>query len=174
MHRRSPSPRGGFTIIHLLVVLTVLSFLAAFTIRTYFSNAEVTLENAAILLAKDVRAAQHRSIFLNETSLFAFLEDGEGYRVSDGRGNLAINPVTDEPFQRRYPEDGVFHGVRIVAVQAGPDGVLRIDNHGTPQSALRVTLEYHGDHRTVVLDPTRGELSIEGSTSGWKDLEDLR
>jgi type II secretory pathway pseudopilin PulG len=174
MRGRPSPPQGGFTIIHLLIVLTVLSFLAAFTIRTYFARADVTLENAAILLAKDIRAAQHRSIFLDETSVLVFLEDGEGYRVCDGQGNLAVNPVTDEPFLRRYPEDGVFHGVKVAEVQAGTDEALRIDSHGTPLSSLRVTLEYHGNHRTIVLDGSTGEISITDSSSGWKDLEALR
>ena len=59
----SPHERG-FTVLALLVVLVSLSLVAATSVRWYFSRDEVTLENAAVLLARDLRAAQHRSIFL--------------------------------------------------------------------------------------------------------------
>src|SRR5438046_1307188 len=91
------SPRAGFTIL-------VLSLCAATTVRWYFSKADVTLENAAILLARDIRAAQHRSIFLGEKSRFLFLPDGAGYVVTDERGMVAHNPQTDEAYLRSYPD----------------------------------------------------------------------
>jgi hypothetical protein len=142
---------------------------AATTVRWYFSHADVTLENAAILLARDLRAAQHRSIFLSETGRFRFLAEGEGYAVTDGVGTIAINPSTDLPFVRVYGADGVFAGVHVVAADAGGDRTLEIDKRGLPLESLSVTLSFEGDERMLLLDHRSGLITIVGSSSGWID-----
>ena len=162
------SGRRGFTIFQLLLFLLVLSLLAAVSVRYYFSRAEVTLENAAILLARDLRAAQHRSIFLAEPSHFVFPPEGDGYVVTDALGALAKNPQTDQVFERIYPRDGVFGGVAVLAATAGDDRTLVIDGRGMPTEELRVTLGYQEERRTLLLD-RNGHVVIEGSTSGWVD-----
>jgi prepilin-type N-terminal cleavage/methylation domain-containing protein len=168
---RSPAGRAGFTILELLLVLVILSLCAATTVRCYFSSSEVTLENAAILLARDLRAAQHRSIFLGEPGRFLFLPDGSGYALTDAGGTITHHPQTDEPFVRVYPEDGVFIGVIVSAARAGDDRTLDIDARGMPLEELEVTLAFEGAERTVVLDPDTNDITIEGSTSGWTDVD---
>ena len=165
---RGASGRRGFTILELLLFLFVLSLLAAITVRYYFSRAEVTLENAAILLARDLRAAQHRSIFLAEPSHVVFLPEGDGYVVTDALGALAKNPQTDQIFERLYPRDGVFKGVVVLEAAAGDDRTLVIDLRGLPTEELQVTLGYQDERRKILMDRT-GRLAIEGSTSGWVD-----
>lgn len=166
----SPSQRG-FTLFELLIVLLLLSLCAATTVRWYFSHADVTLENAAILLARDVRAAQHRSIFLGEPSRFVFLSDGAGYTVMDASGAPTRNPQTDELFLRVYSDDGVFVGVSVVEADAGGDRTLEIDGRGLALEDLSVTLAYHDERRTILLDKQSSEITIVGSTSGWVDLD---
>jgi prepilin-type N-terminal cleavage/methylation domain-containing protein len=165
------SPLRGFTLLELLLVLVLLSLCAATTVRWYFSNAEVTLENAAILLARDLRAAQHRSIFLSEPGRFQFLAGGEGYAVTDSLGTLALNPTTDLPFVRVYGDDGVFAGVHVKDALAGGDRTLEIDKRGLPLEDLSVTLTFENDERRVQLDRVSGVITIVGSTSGWLDDE---
>lgn len=170
MPGRSSSQRG-FTLLELLIVLLVISLCAATTVRWYFSHADVTLENAAVLLARDLRAAQHRSIFLGEPSRFVFLSEGAGYTVLDAAGAPANNPQTDEPFLRVYSDDGVFTGVSVVEADAGGDHTLEIDGHGLPLEGLSVTLAYHDERRTLLLDKKTSVITIVGSTSGWVDLD---
>lgn len=164
-----PPREHGFTLLVLLVVLVMLSLVAATSVRWYFSRAEITLENAAVLLARDLRAAQHRSIFLGRPGRFLFLPDGTGYVLLDERGELAQNPQTDEPFVRIYPDDGVFIGVEVLAAAAGTDRTLAIDSHGHPTEDLEVTLGFRGERRTLRLEKESGEIRIDGSTSGWRD-----
>lgn len=175
MPGRDRSLRGslgrGFTIVELLLVLVLMALLAATTVRFYFSHSDVTLENAAVLLARDIRAAQHRSLFLNENGLLTFLKDGTGYVVTDASGEIAHNPQTDEPFLRRYPEDGVFHGVSVIEAIAGGDSTLEIDKTGAPIEDLSVTLAFASDRRTVLVTKRNGAITIVGSTSGWVDSD---
>jgi type II secretory pathway pseudopilin PulG len=162
---------GGFTLLVLLAVLAVLSLCAATTVHWYFARADVTLEKAAVLLANDLRAAQHRSLFLAEPTRLEFAADGTGYRATDGRGETALNPHTEEPFRREYPRDGVFAGVVVLAADAGGDRTLEIDARGRPLEDLEVTLEFDGDRRVLRLAREGGGITILGSTSGWKDEE---
>jgi len=161
--------RRAFSLFELLIVLLILSLCAATTIRWYFSNADITLENAATLLAHDLRAAEHRSIFLGEPGRMVFLPDGSGYTLTDELGILARHPQTDLPFMRIYSEDGVFTGVEIAAARAGEDRTLVIDDRGRATEDLSVTLRFEGHERSVHLDHASGRISIEGSTSDWVD-----
>lgn len=163
--------RCGFTLIELLLVLLMLSLCAATSVSWYFSKSEVTLENAAVLLAHDLRAAQHRSIFLGEPTHFVFLPGGEGYVVTNAQGEVAHNPLTDESFLREYPGDGVFIGVTVLAARAGADRTLEIDGRGTPLENLSVKLGLGDEERTVELDHASGLITIVGSSSGWTSLD---
>lgn len=163
--------RLGFTLLELLVVLVVMALGAAVTIRYYFAQPDVTLENAAILMARDIRAAQHRSLLIGEPSLMLFLPDGAGYVVTDKQGNVTLNPMTDEPFVRSYPDDGVFDGVVVRSASSGDDRTLEIDKRGMPVEDLEVTLVFEGDERTLILDGKSGAITLVGSSSGWIDLD---
>ena len=161
--------RHGFTIIELLLLLTVFAFLAAASVRAYFLQPEVTLENAATLLAHDLRAAQNRSAYLGVPCRFAFFEDGDGYEVTDENGEVVRNPRTQNAFERRYSYDGVFDGVYIESVDAGGDRALVYDARGEPIGRLTVELAFGPDRRLVWVEPRSGRVVIEGSTSHWVD-----
>ena len=161
----------GFTVLALLVVLVSLSLVAATSVRWYFSRDEVTLENAAVLLARDLRAAQHRSIFLGRPGRLLFLPDGSGYVLLDELGELAQNPQTSEPFVRVYPDDGVFIGVQVLAAAAGSDRALEIDSHGIATEDLEVVLAFADEQRTLRYDQESSRITIEGSTSGWQEVD---
>ena len=45
----------GFTLLELLIALIAISVIAAVAIPAYFSRSDVTLENAAVLLARRAR-----------------------------------------------------------------------------------------------------------------------
>jgi prepilin-type N-terminal cleavage/methylation domain-containing protein len=162
--------RSGFTILELLVTLLVVSVVAAVTIPAFFRQPVVTLENAAVLLARDFRAAQNRSAYLAVECRFQFTDDGQGYRVTGSDGDVVENPATALPFTRRYSEDGVFDGVEVVAVECGGDRTLVYDILGRATESIRVTLAFEGDIRVIEVTEGKGDVAIVGSTSDWVDL----
>lgn len=159
--------RSGFTILELLGVLVTLSIVAAVAVPAYFARGEITLENASVLLARDLRAAQNRSAYLGEPAWITFLEDG--YRVTDMQDAVIRNPRTDRPFDRRYSHDGVFRGVRVHKVRFGEDHVLPYDEKGEPLEGGTIVLEFRGDTRELRVEKRTGKVRIIDSTSGWKD-----
>ena len=162
--------RAGFTLLELLVVLVMISIAAAVAIPAYFSRSDVTLENAAILFAKDLRAAQNRSAYVGEETVVELRPDGDGYRVLDVFGSPIDNPRNELPFERRYSVDAVFRGVSISATKVPDDRRMRFSARGEPSGPIEVTLRFRDDERTVCMDPPYGEIRILGSTSGWIDL----
>jgi prepilin-type N-terminal cleavage/methylation domain-containing protein len=161
--------RPGFTILELLLALLVISIVAAITIPAYFSQPSITLENASVLMAHDLRTAQNRSAYLAEPCRFQFLDEGEGYRVVDETGVLIENPATLEDFIRIYPEDGVFRGVKVLEVEAGGDRTIAYDESGRATEKARVTLEFEGEVRVLLVEKGSGRIKILGSSSGWVD-----
>ena len=161
--------RRGFTILELLVTLVLVSVVAAVTMPAYFGQPEVTLENASVLLARDLRAAQNRSAYLAEEADFVFLDNGDGYCVLDVTGAVIKNPATALDFDRRYSEDGVFYGVYVASVECGSDRTIRYNSRGRATEAARITLRFAGDERVVVVEKGSGTVTIVGSTSGWAD-----
>ena len=159
----------GFTVLELLVTLFVISVLAAIAIPAFFGRPEVTLENASVLLAHDLRTAQNRSAYLAEPCRFVFDDDGDGYRVLNLRGDVILNPATGQPFVRRYSVDAVFSGVIVEGVECGGDRAIAYDEHGRVLEGARVTLEFRGHRRILVVDDAKGAVTIEGSTSGFVD-----
>ncbi len=167
---RNPHRHSGFTILELILALLLVSIIATLAIPMYFKNDEVTLENAAVLLARDLRATQNRSAYMGRAARVEFLEDGDGYQVLDADGNLTRNPRTDQPFVRRYSSDGVFEGVRIVEIEVGDDLFLDYGSKGYATEEARLVLAFHGEVRVLLVERRSGRIRIMGSTSGWRDL----
>jgi len=147
----------------------LVSIAAAIAIPAYFSRSEVTLEQAAILLARDLRSVQNRAAYLGELSIVHFHEDGDGYRVTNGAGALILNPATGQQFDRRYSADGVFRGVCVLDVRFGDDDTLTYDERGIPQEEGQLTLGFDGDTRILHVHRRTGIVEIIGSSSGWHD-----
>jgi prepilin-type N-terminal cleavage/methylation domain-containing protein len=160
----------GFTILELILTLVLISVVAAFAVQSYFDRGEVTLESASVLLARDLRTAQNRSAYLGEPVRIEFFDDGDGYRAVAPDGEVIHNPCTDEAFVRRYSVDGVFEGVKILAVDFEAGRVVEYDSHGQVRSGGTIMLAFGGDRREIEIEPRSGRISIIGSTSAWSDL----
>lgn len=160
--------RQAFTIFELIVTLALISVTAAVCITHYFGRSEITLENASVLLAQDLRTTQNRCAFLRESAAMEFFEDGDGYQTLGESGQTLINPRTGRAFVRRYSSDGVFRGVRVSAVSFGRQEGVRFDSYGTLESGAWIELEFRGEKRRLVLEAGSGKIRILGSET-WAD-----
>ncbi len=76
----------------LLIVLALLSFTASVGIPAYFARPSITLDNAARLLAKDLRNVQNRAALYGEQLEIRFDEEGSGYAATERFGESLISP----------------------------------------------------------------------------------
>jgi len=152
----------GFTILELIVLLLGLTIVASVGIPAYFGRPSVTLEGAARLLAKDLREVQNRATLYEEDIWIRFDADGNGYRVTDRGGEPLISPYGDGPFERDYPIDAVFRGVKITDVQPSEPGCVVFDHKGMPVDSVTVTIQYGGKRQTVAISERSGLIAIGG------------
>lgn len=157
--------RSAFTLTELVLTLALITILASIALPTYFGRPEVTLENAALLMAKDLRQAQNRAAYLGQSVDFVIERDGTGYSVSDP---IAAN---GKHMERDYSRDAVFEGVRIVNVNLGPGMAFHFSPRGIALGGGSVTLAYAGDTRVLHVSSGSGHIQIDGSTSGWADMD---
>lgn len=170
MAPRRTSLRAGFSLLELVIALTLVSIVASLAIPFYFERSVITLENAAVQLCRDLRAAQNRAAYLGITATVEFREDGTGYEVlGEGRTPLP-GPHGSPEFVREYTRDGVFEGVRILDLELNSDQRrIRYGPQGTAVEGGTITIEFQGDTRTVSVRRGNGLLAILDSSSGWLD-----
>lgn len=154
---------GGFSLLELLLVLGLVTIVATVSIWAFFARGEVTLENAAKLLADDLQLAQSRAVFLKTPVEVRFDDDGLGYRITDTSGRTSGIAALDLT-GRRYDVDAVFEGVRVQEIR-GPrassrERTLVFDARGSAEHTAWITLAYRGETRTVELDAKTGACVV--------------
>jgi type II secretory pathway pseudopilin PulG len=149
--------RAGFTIFELALVLLVLASVTILAIQAHFSSSDVTLENAARLLAADLRAAQASATLRRTTLTLELHADGGGYPLAEAGVPDARTPP------RRYPADGVFEDVRIGSVRLAEGSQLSFDAHGEPSTDAWITLTQRDHARTVSVERDRARVLVEGN-----------
>jgi prepilin-type N-terminal cleavage/methylation domain-containing protein len=161
--------RAGFTILELTIVLAVMAILSSFTIPAWFDRPEVTLDNAARLLARDMREVQNRAALYQATLLLHFDEDGGGYSATTEEGTALVSPYGAHPFVRRYGRDAVFRGVKIASWDLGGLEAVEFTDRGTARQGARVVLTYRGEQRILRMRPFSGLIELDGMAKPWVD-----
>ncbi len=152
--------RRGFTIVELLVALILVALTATASITAFFSRSEVTLDNAARLLAEDLRSAQSRATILRCDVVFHFTADGTGYESYDNDRRPRPQAKGPASTRRNFDRDAVFEGVRVCDVQVGGADHLVFLRDGSVAVGGQVTLSYRGATRTVVIEPGKSWIRV--------------
>jgi len=170
MPTRHTSSRAGFSLPELVISLAVIALVACIAVPMYFARSEVTLENAAVQLCRDLRAAQNRAAYLGITASVEFEDDGTGYEIVDDEGGPIPGPHGTDEFVRRYDRDGVFEGVRIHDLElSGAPARLRYGPRGSALEGGTITIAFEDETRSVSVRRGDGLLSILDSSSDWID-----
>lgn len=145
------TPRAGFTLLELVLMLALLAVAASAGMSWYFDRSTVTLHNAGELLVEDLKIAQQRAAFAADTTRVSF--SNGGYRIANSAGVLIQNPRTALPFERDYGRDAVFRGVSIEQVDFGAGRThINFDAQGVPDGSGSVLLTFQGDRLELQLD----------------------
>lgn len=163
---RRALPSSGFTLLELIIVLVVLTAVASIGIPQYFGRASITLDSAAELLARDLREVQSRAALFEETLHVHFDVNGTSYLMADDADVVLLSPYGNGEYARDYDIDAVFRGVSIVEIEPRS---IAFDKKGTPNSDLRVVLEYGHERCTLTLSKESSRITIEGLSEPWVD-----
>ena len=158
------SPRAGFSLLHMILLLAGLTTLASLAIPAWFSRSSVTLSNATRLFARDLLDAQDRAAYQHRDIRVVFDPDGGGYAVVGPKGDPIEAPVGEGEFVRRYAKDAVFRGVHIEGVQVGPDRAVHFGPRGNALQAGSIVLTFRGEERHIEIEPITGDLQVDGTS----------
>jgi len=168
--KTTKTPRT-FALLHFASFLALSTLIAATAIPAWFGKGEVTLEHAAILLARDLRAVQNHAVISGTEIKLEFLAEGDGYRAVDELGRDVILYSDGIPLARRYNTDGVFQGVRVHSVILEERGPLKYNSNGFALNGGQIVLSLGEDRSIITITPESGWISIEGLSKPWRDGE---
>ena len=161
--------RAGVSLLSMLLALACMAIVAGFAIPAFFGLHGVTLDNAARLLARDLRVAQNMAGFDGQPCTFEFLDEGRGWRVIGADGNVLTRPDQKGPFERDFTVDGVFEGVRLQHIDFDGHHWLRFDKAGRalPGGTLQVTFD--GEMRVLRVVALSGRVILNGLAEEYYD-----
>jgi hypothetical protein len=150
--------QAGISLLAILITLCAVAVAALVAIPAFFSQHDVTLDNACELLVKDLRSAQNRAAFLRTEAVFAF--DTDGWRASDRSGGSLSRTAEPDEIERRFSRDGVFEGVELTRIDFGEDRSLVFDERGLALEAGEVEVSFRGQVRTVRVEESTGHAMV--------------
>jgi general secretion pathway protein H len=155
------SGRGGFTLIELMVVLTIISMVLLLVMPRLPSSEQENLKISARTLAATIRYMQERAATSRTTYYLNFAPGTEGITVSEATGDGATKEAEDPLLQKAPLKEGVqVADVRIPRLGKISDGQLKIE---IGSGGLRDFVTIHlrspaGQFRTVMAFPTGGKV----------------
>jgi hypothetical protein len=161
-----PARRAGVGLGGVIASLAAVALIAGVAIPTFFARHAVTLDNAAILLARDLRSVQNRAAHLGQSTTLAF--DAHGWRAFDALGRPLKRFASDELIERRLDADAVFEGVTLEELRFA-ESAVRFDASGRPDRGGSLEVAYRGERRRLLLSPTDGHVTLEGLRRAWSD-----
>ena len=170
MNQASPKERPrAFALLHFASFLAVSTLIATIAIPAGFSQGNVTLERAATLLARDLRAVQHHAVLAGKNIYIDFLPDGDGYQALTEAGAPVVLFNDGIPLARRYNQDGVFQGVRVHSVSLEGNEPLTYDPNGFALTGGEIVLSLREEQVVLHLSSKSGWVVIDGLSKPWRD-----
>ena len=164
------NPRG-YPLLHFASFLAISTLIAAIAIPAWFSQGDVTLDRAAILLARDLRAVQNHAVISGENIHFDFLPEGDGYQALNSSGAPVVLFNDGLPLARRYNEDGVFQGVRVHSTSFIGEEPLTYDPNGFALTGGQIVLSLGEEQVVLYISEESGWVAIDGLSRPWRDSE---
>ena len=177
-----PSPEIGYTLIELVITVTVIAVIAAIAVPAFSSGTDKRLHMAAAEFAAAMRFARSESIRTGEPH--GFRQQSTDKRIRVFRLDDATNPPTlvydvYHPIDKQlYDIDLDLHPLAYAdTVVRAPDfhgvcnktGNIYFDSNGTPWCAspdtvlletFNLTLDLGSDRRTVIVDGITGRVTV--------------
>ena len=157
-------PGRGFTLVELLLVVTVMGILSGILVPVFSSfTLSARLDAASRVLADDFRLARSRAIATQRVQGLVFDADNDNYYAYDSvLTTYAQDPLTKKSLSRNYRSDGRFKGVDLVQAAFPQGAKAGFNSIGSPDGGGTVILELNQARKTITVDAGTGRVRISG------------
>jgi type II secretion system protein H len=166
----TPARGAGFTLIEVVVVITILGILAWLAFPSLSTINEIRLDAAARRVASDLRYAQNRAIGSHTIHGVRFDVGAGRYIVyAANSGSAVVNPADrGKTLVVTFASLAETRGVSIESASFGTTPGVTFDFYGVPRdtagvdltTAGRVVLLYQGQRDTVQVAPQTGAIQV--------------
>lgn len=160
-----PFFRGAYTLVEVLVVVTIIGIAAGIVVPQMMTAGSMTLQGAGRMIIADLLYAQNDAVVQMRPRKMVFDVAGNGYRLTDGEGNpISVNWRTGGSslgsYSVDFASDSRFQGVRITAADFGGKAELEYDEMGTPAAGGYVEITGANFKFRITVTPMTGRVTI--------------
>lgn len=173
-HRRRP--RGGFTVIEIIVVVIIIGIAAMMAVPMLSSAASMQLRSAAYVVAADLEYAKNTAISTQRNYAVLFDPTNNRYEVKAWNGSSyeqVSHPVKKTPdYVVDFGADNRLDSVNITAADFDGSSGVRFDylgsayaengsGSGAALTSGTVTLQAAGETKSISVTPVTGYITIQ-------------
>ena len=168
--RRAPRFfRAGYTLIEVLITVTIMGLAAAIIVPNMMEGGTLGVQAAARMIVADSLYAQNEAMAQNAARRVLFDPDANSYTVqlydNDTSAWVADrNPVLGGEAENNYiidfDEDNRFQGVNIVSADFGGETWVEFDDLGNPSSGGPVRVQFNAHRYEIKIAPFSGRLTV--------------
>jgi len=159
---------AGFTVVEILIVVVIMTIVAAMVMPLITSAASMQIRSAANMITADLEYAKSMAISRGQRFSVVFDKAAESYSIEDQGGTVISHPVKKGfDYVIDFRNDGRLDKVDIVDVDFDTTSEVKFDylgspynGNGTPLNSGVVSLQAGGTTATVTVEPVTGFISI--------------
>ncbi len=130
---------SSFTLLEILVVVIILSIIAAVAVPMAVGTGDMQVISAARMISADLQYAQNIAITTQKPVTVTFSPSTESYGLSNTSGSL-IHPMTKDDYTMDFKSRDGFSDLDIVSASFGGGATVTFDELGAPDNSGTVIL----------------------------------
>lgn len=160
--------RGGYTLIEVLIVVTIIGIAAAVVVPHMLAAGTLGVQAAARIIIADILFAQNDAIAQQRNRRVVFDPANESYSLTDDAGTVlsvnwkggGVNNYTVD-----FTTDSRFQGVEIVSANfgnlPGDPPILEFDALGSPLNGGAVEIKFQDQRYRITVASFTGRVTVQ-------------
>ncbi len=166
---RTPSPRAhpGYTLVEVLLVVTVIGIAGAIVVPQMLQAGEMGVQAAARMLVADILYAQNDAVARQQPRRIIFDAPNDAYRITDQNDQTIVASWKGGGlYQVSLASDDRFDGVEVASADFGGVATLDFDDLGAAVAGGAIELNGPNVVYRITVAPFTGQVTVEEVAGG--------